>query len=165
MKFSLAATVWRDDGYTGKHTYAGNVAATFWSGAGSYSEDSRKFTAQWDGGDFYDTWFVATLSEDQKSITSFEARQTQINVWGGYTYYHRILGVNVPFSHIDGNSRYYRIEGTAVRAAHLTDLEFKVWAEAEDPLEWIEGGPTAATGSVDDYIEIRLDYQNAAVAP
>ena len=62
MKFSLAATVWRDDGYTGKHTYAGNVATTFWSGAGYYSEDSRKFTAYcWDGGNLSDTWFVATL--------------------------------------------------------------------------------------------------------
>jgi len=164
MKFSLAATVWRDDGYTGKHTYAGNVAATFWSGAGYYSEDSRKFTAYcWDGGDFWNTYFDATLSADGKTITSFSARQTQANVWGGYTYYHRILGVNVPFSHIDGVSRYYRIEGTAVRAAHLTDLEFTMWAY--DPLEWIEGGATAATGNVDDYIEIRLDYQNAAVAP
>ena len=167
MKFSLAATVWRDDGYTGKHTYAGNVAATFWSGAGWTDEDSLGFNANnWDGGDFSDTGFMARLSEDGKTITTFFANQTQANIWGGYTYEHHISGVNVPFSHIDGNSRYYRIEGTAVRAAHLTDLEFSMWVTgAIDLLEWIEGGPTAATGSVDDYIEIRLDYENTAVAP
>jgi len=54
MKFSLAATVWRDDGYTGEKTYAGNVAATFWSGAGWTDEDTLAFNAYlWDGGDFF----------------------------------------------------------------------------------------------------------------
>ena len=165
MKFSLAATVWRDDGYTGKHTYAGNLATTFWSGAGEYHEDSRKFYAyNWDDGeDFWNTYFNATLSADGKTITSFSAYQTQANVWGGYMYTHVIDGVNVPFSHVDGNSRYYQIEGTAVRAL-VTDLKFTMSAGA-DTSEWTEGGATAATGDSGDYIEIRLDYQNAAVAP
>ena len=165
MKFSLAATVWRDDGYTGKHTYAGNVATTFWSGAGEYHEDSRKFTAyNWDDGeDFWNTYFNATLSADGKTITSFSAYQTQANVWGGYMYTHGIDGVNVPFSHVDGNSRYYRIDGIAVRAL-VTKLEFGMSAPP-DTSEWTEGGPAALTGDAGDYIEIRLDYQNAAVAP
>jgi len=178
MKFNLAATVWRDDGYTGKHSYAGNVAATFWSGAGRTDEDSLHFNADnWDGGDFSDTGFMAGLSEDGKTIVRFFANQTQANIWGGYTYMHYISGVNVPYSHKEGNSRYYRIEGTAVRAAHLTDLGFAMWVPSTtippqpgtgsivDPLEWIEGGPTAATGNIDDYIEIRLDYQNTATSP
>jgi len=112
MKFNLAATVWRNDGYTGESSYAGTVGTTFWTGAGVYDEDSRKFTALiWNAGDFDNTLFVASLSQDEKTITEFVAYQTQANVWGGYTYRHSIYGVNVPFSHIDGNSRYYRVEG------------------------------------------------------
>jgi len=173
MKFNLDATVWRDDGYTGKSSYAGSVGTTFWSGVGSYYDHSRSFNAHiWDGGDFSGTAFIAGFSQDEKTIESFVANQTQANVWVAYTYYHFIRGVNVPFSHIDGNSRYYRIEGTAARAAHLTELEFSMWVPGsekagslEDPLEWITGGPTAATGNVDDYIEIRLDYENTATSP
>jgi len=172
MKFNLDATVWRDDGYTGKSSYAGSVGTTFWSGVGSYYDHSRSFNAHiWDGGDFSGTAFIAGFSQDEKTIESFVANQTQANIWGAYTYYHFIRGVNVPFSHIDGNSRYYRIEGTAARAL-VTELEFKMWvpgaengASWSDPLEWITGGPAALTGNVDDYIEIRLDYQNTATSP
>jgi len=170
MKFSLAATVWRDDGYTGKHTYAGNVAATFWSGAGTCMGGC--FNAYiWDGGDFSGTGFVACLSEDEKTIADFGASQFQANAWGGYTYVHTIDGVNVPYSHKEGKSRYYRIEGTAVRAL-VTTLYFAMWVPGSekagslnDPLEWIEGGPAALTGGAGDYIEIRLDYQNTATSP
>lgn len=172
MKMNLAATVWRDDGYTGAHTYAGTVATTFWSGAGVYDEDSRLFNAYiWDGGDFDLTAFMAWFSKDEKTIKDFVGNQTQANAWGGYTYYHFIRGVNVPFSHIDGNSRYYRLEGTAARAL-VTELGFKRWvpgadngASEADPLEWITEGPAALTGGAGDYIEIRLDYPNTAVAP
>lgn len=166
MKISLAATVWRDDGYTGEHTYDGVIATTFWSGAGYYYEDSRLFRADiWTGGNFYNTWFDATLSADGKSITSFSASQIQTNAFMGYTYSHRIDGVNVPFSHLDGNSRYYRIEGTAARS-HVTALEYYATVPSSaGPGDWITGGPAALTGDVGDYIEIRLDYQNAAVAP
>jgi len=174
MKFSLAATVWRDDGYTGAHSYAGNVATTFWSGAGLYSEEHRSFNANiWDSEDFSLTSFIAYFapypSEDEKTITQFVAGQMQANTWGGLTYWHQIRGVNVPYSHKEGNSRYYRIEGTAVRAL-VTELEFSMWVPGaggsqQNPLEWITGEPAAITGNVDDYIEIRLDYQNTATAP
>ena len=169
MKINLAATVWTDNGYTGAHTYAGSVATTFWSGAGVYDEDSRLFNAYiWDGGDFSLTACMAWFSEDEKIIENFVANQTQANVWGVYTYYHFIRGVNVPFSHIEGKSRYYRLEGTAARAL-VTELEFKMWVPGtgsfSDPQDWIIGGPAALTGGSGDYIEIRLDYQNAAVAP
>jgi len=177
MKFSVAATVWRDDGYTGKHTYAGNVATTFWSGTGNYYDHSHSFNAHiWDGGDFSSTGFIAGFSEDEKTIINFLGTQTQANVWGVYTYYHFIRGVNVPYSHKEGNSRYYRVEGTAARAL-ATELEFKMWVPSTTippekgtgsfsaPNEWIEGGPTAATGNIDDYIEIRLDYENTATSP
>ncbi len=166
MKFNLAATIWRDDGFTGAHSYAGNVATTFWSGAGVYSEDSRLFLAYiWDGGDFSDTRFSATLSEDEKTITSFSANQTQANAFVGYTYSNFIDGVNVPYSHINGNSRYYRIDGPAARAL-VRALEFQRWVpESASPGEWITGGPTALTGGSGDFIQIRLDYQSKAVAP
>jgi len=172
MKINLAATVWRDDGYTGAKTYAGSVATTFWSGAGVYDEDSRLFNAYiWDGGDFSLTAFMATLSEDEKTITTFVGNQTQANVWGAYTHYDYVRGVSVPFSHVEGNSRYYRVEGTAARAL-VTELEFKMWvpgaehgASESNPLEWITGGPAALTGGANDYIEIRLDYQNTATSP
>lgn len=172
MKINLAATVWTDNGYTGAHTYAGSVATTFWSGIGYYSEDTRTFSADtWNIGDFHDTWSFATLSKDGKSIISFSAGQTQANIWGGYTKWHAIIGANVPFDRIEGNSRYYKIEGTAARAL-VSKLEFKMWvpgaengASEADPLEWITGGPAALTGGSGDYIEIRLDYENAAVAP
>jgi len=172
MGFNLAATVWRDDGYTGPSSSTGKVGTTFWSGAGEYDEDQRCFNAYiWDGGDFNLTAFIVYLSEDEKTITHFVGNQTQANVWGGYTYYHYIRGVNVPFSHVDGNSRFYVAEGTAVRA-FVTELEFKMWVPGterrgsyETPLEWITGGPAALTGSADDVISIRLDYQNPAVAP
>jgi len=174
MKFSVAATVWKYNMYPKPSedpisSYAGNVAATFWSGAGNSTGGC--FSAYfWDGGDFSMTGFVTCLSQDEKTLATFSARQEQANVWGGYTYHHAIEGVNLPFSHVDGNSRYYRVEGTAARAL-ITNLEFLMWVPGSErgkmsvPLEWIEGGPTAATGNVDDYIEIRLDYQNAAVAP
>jgi len=168
MKFSLAATVLRNDGYTGEHSYAGNVATTFWSGAG---EGFGCFSAYfWNSGDFSNTGFGACLSEDEKTITTFGGSQTQANVWGGYTYLHWINGVNVPYSHKEGNSRYYRIEGTAARAL-ITDLVFAMWVPGTErgsfsvPLEWIVGGPAALTGGTGDYIEIRLDYQNTATSP
>ena len=171
MKFALDATVWRNDGYTGESSYAGNVAATFWSGAGRTDEDSLAFNAYtWDGGDFSDTGFMAALSDDGKTILRFFANQTQANVWGGYTYEHHISGVNVPYSRKEGNSRYYRIEGTAARAL-VTELDFRMGVPVTaggsilSALEWITGGPAATTGSVNDYIEIRLDYQNTATSP
>ena len=172
MEFNLAATVWRDDGYTGLQSYAGNVGTIFWSGAGVYDEDSRLFNAYiWDGGDFSLTAFMASFSEDEKTITTFVGNQTQANIWGGYTCMDFIRGVNVPFDRIEGNSRYYRIEGAAARAL-VTELEFKMWvpgaehgASYSDPLEWITGGPAALTGDAGDYIEIRLDYQNTPTSP
>ena len=170
MKFSLAATVWRDDGYTGKHTYAGNVATTFWSGAGTYHEEDQLFAADsWNGGDFSATSFMCIFSENERTLTSAVAAQEQANVWGGYTYFHRCHAMNVPFSHIDGNSRYYRIEGTGVRAL-VTTVTFVMWVPGAGgsfakPLEWIEGGTAALTGDAGDYIEIRLDYQDTAELP
>ena len=169
MGFNLAATVWRNDGYTGASSSTGKVGTTFWSGAGTPGGCFNAYI--WDGGDFSNTSFLACLSEDEKTITRFVAGQWQANVWGFYTYVHVIRGVNVPFSHIDGNSRVYVAEGTAVRAL-VTELEFRMWVPGaerrgsyETPLEWITGGPAALTGSADDVISIRLDYQNAAVAP
>jgi len=170
MSFNLDATVWRDDGYTGAHTYEGSVGTTFWSGAGVPGGCFNAY--MWDGGDFSNTMFYTCLSQDEKTIMSFVASQTQANILGGYTKMHSISGGgNVPFARVDGNSRYYRIEGTAARAL-ITELGFKMWvpgadngASEADPLEWITGGPTALTGDAGDYIEIRLDYENAAVAP
>lgn len=169
MGFTLAATVWRDDGYTGSSSSTGTVGTTFWSGAGVPGGCFNAYI--WDGGDFSNTSFLACLSEDEKTIVSFVATQTQANVWGFYTYVHVIRGVNIPFSHIEGNSRFYVAEGTATRAL-VTELEFRMWVPGterrgsyETPLEWITGGPAALTGSADDVISIRLDYQNTAVAP
>jgi len=177
MKCSLAATVSRDDGYTGAHTYAGNVATTFWSGAGKYNENISLFCSyDWEGGDFSDTWFCASFSADEKAIISFDGMQTQANIWGGYTKMHHISGdgANIPFVRVDGNSRYYRIDGPDARH-QVQELLFMMWAPGAekgasqaDPLEWIPVGPaalTALTGGSGDYIEIRLDYENAAVAP
>jgi len=173
MKINLAATVWRDDGYTGVQSRAGSVAATFWSGAGNYKDDNNNFAAYtWDGGDFSNTWFSVTLSADEKTIILFSAMQTQANIWGGYTKMHSISGNgNFPFARVEGNSRYYRIDGKDARAL-VTELGFKMWvpgtdngASEADPLEWITGGPAALTGDAGDYIEIRLEYQTTAVAP
>lgn len=69
---------------------------------------------------------MARLSEDEKTVALFVASQTQANVWGAYTYLHFIQGANVPFSHVAGNSRYYRVAGAAVRAL-LAEIEFKMW--------------------------------------
>ena len=175
MKFNLDATVWRDDGYTGAHTYAGSVGTTFWSGAGNYKVGTHNFAAyDWDGGDFSNTWFSVTLSADEKTIILFSGMQTQANIWGGYTKWHSISGANIPFARVDGNSRYYRIEGIAARPL-VEGLEFMMWvpgadngASEADPLEWITAGPAALaalTGGAGDYIEIRLDYQSTAVPP
>jgi len=167
MKINLAATVWTDNGYTGAHTYAGNVATTFWSGAGWYDDDSRFFAAySWNVGDFSGTKFAATLSADGKAIISFTASQTQANAFLGRTYTHSIDGAgNLPYSHIEGNSRYYRIDGQDARNL-VTALEYAAWVPGSGiPGDWITGGPAALTGGSGDYIEIRLDYENAAVAP
>ena len=167
IKINLAATVWEDNGYTGAQTNAGSVAATFWSGAGSYSEYAQLFQSYgWDGGDFCDTGFTADLSADEKTITYFSASQTQAHAFLGHTYQHIIVGANLPYSHIDGNSRYYRIDGTDARAL-VTQVEYTAWVPgtAVPRHYWITGGLAALTGGTDDYIEIRLDYENAAVAP
>jgi hypothetical protein len=172
LEFSLAATVREHNPYTGTSTYAGRVGTTFWSGAGVYDPDGGCFNAYiWEGGDFSNTVFMACLSEDEKVVALFVASQTQANVWGAYTYLHFIQGADVPFSHIAGHSRYYRVAGAAARAL-VTDLEFKMWVPGtetggsyENPLEWISGGPAALTGSDEDYIEIRLDYQGPATSP
>ena len=166
IKINLAATVWRDDGYTGAHTYAGSVAATFWSGVGSYSENAQLFQAYgWNGGDFSDTGFSADLSADEKTITFFSASQTQANAFLGHTYQHVIVGANLLYSHIDGNSRYYRIDGTAARAL-VTQVEYVAFVPGSAaPGDWITGGPATLTGGAGDYIEIRLDYENTATSP
>jgi hypothetical protein len=166
MGFSLAATVFQNNGYTPISSSVGTIGTTFWSGAGT---PGGCFTAMWDGGDFSGTSFLACLSEDEKTVTRFSAMQIQANVWGGYTYMHSIEGVNVPFSHIEGNSRYYVAEGTGVRTL-VSSVDFSMWVPGaggsiSNPLEWIAGGIGALTGSVNDVISIRLDYQNAAVAP
>ena len=170
MKMNLAATVWQHNEFTPPDSSsAGAVATTFWSGTGHYNEEIDLFSAySWNGGDFSNTWFTATLSEDEKTITEFHAMQTQANAWWAYTQVHKLDGVNVPFSHVDGNSRYYRIEGTAARA-NVTEVEFKMWTPGvgsdSNPQEYILGGPAALTGGTGDYIEIRLDYPTTAVAP
>ena len=173
MKFKLDATIWRDDRYTAVTSYEGSVGTTFWSSAGAV--DGGVFVAQWNGGDFSDTMLGAKLSNDGTAITNFGASQIQANIWGGYTHYHWIDGVNLPFSHVDGNSRYYRIEGAAAQAL-VAELDFRMWVpdsetggSFSDPIEWIvtsgDGAPVGLTGSADDYIEIRLDYPSAATIP
>ncbi|MCK5246408.1 hypothetical protein KAR02_05890, partial [Candidatus Bipolaricaulota bacterium] len=167
MGFTLAATVWQNNGYTPISSSAGEVATTFWSGVGKPGGCFNAYS--WDGEDFSNTMFYTCLSQDEKTIVSFVATQTQANVWFGYTYVHVIEGGNVPFSHVDGNSRFYVASGTSVRTL-VTAVEFKMWApgaggSASNPQEWIAGGPAALTGGADDAISIRLDYENAAVAP
>ena len=167
MGFTLAATVFQNNGYTPISSSVGTIGTTFWSGAGQPGGCFNAYS--WDGGDFSGTSFLACLSEDEKTITRFSAMQIQANVWGFYTYMHSIEGVNVPFSHIEGNSRYYVAEGTGVRTL-VSSVDFSMWVpgaggSVSNPLEWIAGGIGALTGSADDVISIRLDYQNAAVAP
>jgi hypothetical protein len=173
MEFKLDATIWRDDRYTAVTSYEGSVGTTFWSSAGVFHDGL--FEAHWNGGDFSDTALGAVLSADGQTITDFAAEQTQANIWGGYTHYNYIEGVNLPFSHIEGNSRFYRVEGAAAQAL-VAKLNFKMWVpDSEtgggfsDPIEWIvvgaDGTPVGLTGSADDYIEIRLDYPNAATSP
>jgi len=173
MKFKLDATIWRDDRYTPVTSYEGSVGTTFWSSAGVVKDGV--FEAYWDGGDFANTMFAAQLSDDGKTLTLFGATQAQANIWGGYTQVHYIGGQNLPFSHVEGNSRYYRVEGAAAQALVL-ELDFRMWVPGSetggsfsDPIEWIvttaDGAPVGLTGSADDYIEVRLDYPNAATSP
>jgi hypothetical protein len=173
MKFKLDATIWRDDRYTAVTSYEGSVGTTFWSSAGVVNDGV--FEATWDGGDFSNTLFGAQLSDDGKTIEMFGATQAQANIWGGYTHVHYIAGVNLPFSHVEGNSRYYRVEGAAAQAL-VVELDFRMWVpdsetggSFSDPIEWIvtgpDGAPVGLTGSADDYIEIRLDYPHAATSP
>jgi len=173
MKFKLDATIWRDDRYTAVTSYEGSVGTTFWSGAGAVVDGM--FQATWNGGDFSNTGLGAVLSDDGRTIVVFGAEQEQANIWGGYTHYHYIEGMNLPYSHKEGNSRYYRIEGAAAQAL-VARLEFRMWVPGsetgghiDDPIEWIfataDSAPVGLTGSADDYIEIRLDYPSAATAP
>jgi len=174
MKFKLDATIWRDDRYTAVTSYEGSVGTTFWSSAGAVDENGA-FVATWDGGDFSNTYFFAGLSDDGKTVEAFGGTQAQANIWGGYTQVHYIAGVNLPFSHVEGNSRYYRVEGAAAQAL-VVELDFRMWVpdsetggSFSDPIEWIitgpDGAPVGLTGSADDYIEIRLDYPSAATPP
>ena len=131
--------------------------------------------AHWDGGDFSNTYFSAGLSDDGKTVAAFGATQAQANIWGGYTKVHAIAGYELPFSHVGGDSRYYRVEGAAAQAL-VSELDFRMWVpdsetggSFSDPIEWIvvgaEGVPVGLTGSPDDYFEIRLDYPSTATAP
>jgi len=155
MEFHLAAYITED---TGMST-PGTVGTTFWSGGGSYNATTKTFTATWDGGDFSNTYFEARLNATEEYIEYFYARQTQSGVWGAWTYVHEIRGYNVLYSHTDGASRYFVVDGSDAHVI-VDRLVYKAWSislgSAQSPVEWVSV-PAALTGDTGDIITIRLD--------
>ena len=155
MEFHLAAYITED---TGMST-PGTVGTTFWSGGGSYNATTKTFTATWDGGDFSNTYFEARLNATEEYIEYFYARQTQSGVWGAWTYVHEIRGYNVLYSHTDGTSRYFVVDGSDAHVI-VDRFVYKAWSislgSAQSPVEWVSV-PAALTGDTGDIITIRLD--------
>jgi len=156
MEFHLAAYITED---TGMST-PGVVGTTFFSSGGSYNAATKTFSATWDAGDFSNTYFEARLNATEEYIEYFYARQTQSNVWGAWTYVHEIRGYNVLYSHTEGTSRFFVVDGSDAHV--IVDLlVYKAWSNAlgsaQNPVEWVSA-PGALTGSTDDIITIRLDY-------
>jgi len=156
MEFHLAAYISED---TGMST-PGTVGTTFWSSAGHYDATTKRFTATWDGGDFSNTRFEARLNATEEYIEYFYARQTQSGVWGAWTYVHEIRGYNVLYSHTDGTSRFFVVDGSDAHVI-IDVLVYKAWStalgSAQNPVDWVSS-PGALIGSTDDIITIRLDY-------
>jgi predicted small secreted protein len=156
LEFHLAAYITED---TGMST-PGTVGTTFFSSGGSYNATTKTFTATWDGGDFSNTYFEARLNYTEEYIEYFYARQTQSGVWGAWTYVHEIRGYNVLYSHTDGTSRYFVVDGSDAHV--IVDVfVYKAWStslgSAQSPVEWVSVSG-ALTGATDDIISIRLDY-------
>jgi hypothetical protein len=100
------------------------------------------------------------LNDTEKYVESFYARQTQSGVWGVWTYVHEIRGYNVLYSHTEGTSRFFAVDGSDAHV--VVDLfAHKAWStalgSAQDPVERVST-PDALTGATDDVITIRLDY-------
>jgi len=138
----------------------GVIGTTFFSSGGSYNAATKTFTATWDAGDFSNTYFEVRLNATEEYIEYFYARQTQANVWGAWTYVHEIRGYNILYSHTEGTSRFFVVDGSDAHV--IVDLlKYKAWSNAlgseQSPVEWISV-PAALTGSTDDIITIRLDY-------
>ena len=156
MEFHLSATIQSDDGTS----MVAPVGTIFYSGAGNYNATTRTFTATWDGGDFSNTRFEAKVNPTGEYLESFYARQTRSGLWGAWTYVHEIRGYDVLYSHTDGTSKYFVVDGPA---AHVTiDIfSYKTWSislgSAQNPVDWVSG-PGAIISSPDNIITIRLDY-------
>jgi len=154
LEFHVAATITETGG-----THDGTVETIFYSAGGTYDAATRTFVATWNGGDSSDTVFEARLSASEQSIEFFYARQTRSGVYGAWTYVHEIRGVDIPYSHSDGTSRYFVLTGTSARG--IVDLfSYKAWSSSfgseQSPVEWVST-PSALNGSGDDIITIRLD--------
>jgi hypothetical protein len=156
MEFHLAATI----SETGGTSTPGTVGTTFWSGAGEYFPSTKTFKATWNSGDFSDTYFEARLNATEEYIEYFYARQTQSGVWGAWTYVHEIRGYNVLYSHAEGSSRFFIVDGSDAHV--IVDLlVYKAWSislgSAQNPVDWVSS-PAALTGDTGDIITIRLDH-------
>jgi len=155
MEFHLAAFVTKSEGYS----EPGTVGTIFRSSGGSYNPATKTFTATWNSGDFSNTFFEARLNATEEYIEYFTARQTQANVWGAWTYVHEIRGNNVLYSHTDGTSRYFVVDGADAHVI-IDQFVYKAWSNAlgsaQSPVEWVSI-PAALTGATGDIITIRLD--------
>jgi hypothetical protein len=156
MEFHLAAYITKSEGYS----EPGTVGTTFMSSGGSYNAATKTFTATWDRGDFSNTSFEARLNSTEEYIEYFYARQTQSGVWGAWTYVHEIRGYNVLYSHTEGTSRFFVVDGSDAHVI-VDQFVYKAWSNAlgsaQDPVEWVSV-PGALTGDTGDIITIRLDY-------
>lgn len=156
MEFHLSATIQNDDGSSD----IGPVGTIFYSGSGTYNPTTKTFTATWDGGDFSNTYFQATLNATEEYIDSFHARQTRTGVYGAWTYVHEIRGHHILYSYTDGNSKYFIVDGSDAHVIVET-LSYKSWStaigSASNPVHWVSS-PGALLGDSADVISIRLDY-------
>jgi len=165
ISYNLAATLYEQIMPTYPvTTKASSVVMDFYRPYGGiYYPDTKTFVNNWDNqvGDFSNTDLEVRLNAAEDAIEYFYAQQTQANVWA-WTFVNEIRGYNIPYSHTDGNSRYFILTGTNVHM-NIDHLIYKGWSrEGEgyysksNPIEWVESDYDIIPSS-NNTITIRLD--------
>jgi len=101
---------------------------------GSYNEQTKVFTASWDGGDYTDTYMEVWLSPDETNIEYFYARQIRNYAFGAWFEYFEIEGENIPYTETIQGERYYEIVGAGTHLV-FDDVTYKEWSTNVGSLE------------------------------
>ncbi len=137
------------------------LSGTFNAGnrSASYDPATHTFTATWDGGGYSNTYMQIRFNAAEDFVEYFHARQTLLS-WSWWTTY-EIEGYDVPYSHSDGDYRYFQVTGASTHTI-LTKCVYKSWSKSEgtetSPYYALKGQSVANLSSDStSYIRIRVN--------